>query len=117
MGLLPTQVPAWQVSVCVQMLPSMQWVPSGAFGVEQTPVDGSQLPATWHTGGELQVTAVPTQLPPWQLSPVVHMLLSLQVVPLVLGVVPHVPDVVSQVGFWHAFAGHDFIVPGMHAPP
>jgi hypothetical protein len=34
------------VSVCVQMLPSLHSEPSGAFGVEQTPVDGSQLPAT-----------------------------------------------------------------------
>ena len=43
-GLPPTQTPLWQVSICVQMRPSMQWLPSGAFGVEQTPVDGSQLP-------------------------------------------------------------------------
>jgi hypothetical protein len=63
-GLVPTQVPAWQLSVCVQMLPSMQWVPSGAFGVEQTPVDGSQLPATWHWAGVGQVTGFdPLQAP------------------------------------------------------
>jgi hypothetical protein len=49
-------------------------------------------------------------------SPSVQALLSVHVVPFAIGVVPQVPDVVSQVGFWHAPAGHDFIVPGAHAP-
>jgi hypothetical protein len=40
--------PAWQVSVCVQALPSLQAVPSAAFGFEQTPVAGLQTPAAWH---------------------------------------------------------------------
>jgi hypothetical protein len=46
------------------------------------------------------------------------MLLSLQLIPLVTGAVPHAPDVLSQVTIWHmGAAGHDFIVPGMHDPP
>ena len=47
-GFAPVQVPAWQVVVCVQALPSLQAVPLGAFGFEQTPVAGLQVPATWH---------------------------------------------------------------------
>ena len=47
-GCAPVQVPAWQVSVCVQALLSLHAVPFGAFGFEQTPVAGSHVPATWH---------------------------------------------------------------------
>jgi hypothetical protein len=47
-GLPPVQLPAWHVSVRVQALPSVQAVPLGAAGFEQTPVPGLQLPATWH---------------------------------------------------------------------
>src|SRR5262249_48545206 len=34
-GLLPAHTPAWQVSVCVQALPSLQAVPLALAGVEQ----------------------------------------------------------------------------------
>jgi hypothetical protein len=44
----PVQVPAWQVSLWVQALPSLQAAPLGAFGLEQVPVAGLQVPATWH---------------------------------------------------------------------
>jgi hypothetical protein len=47
-GLPPVQVPAWHVSVCVQALPSLQLVPSLAFGLEHVPVAGLHTPATWH---------------------------------------------------------------------
>src|SRR2546430_916892 len=40
----PAQAPARQVSLSVQALPSLQAVPSGAAGLPQTPVAGSQLP-------------------------------------------------------------------------
>jgi hypothetical protein len=43
-----TQVPPLQVSVVVQALPSLQDVPFVAGGLEQVPVGGSQVPATWH---------------------------------------------------------------------
>ena len=45
---LPAQLPLWQVSVCVQALPSLHAVPSIAVGLEQLPVAGSHVPATWH---------------------------------------------------------------------
>src|SRR5215831_5124526 len=47
-GLLPVQVPLWQVSVCVHALLSLQVVPLAAAGFEQTPVAGLHVPATWH---------------------------------------------------------------------
>jgi hypothetical protein len=45
-ALVPVQRPDWQVSVRVQALPSLQAAPFGFAGSEQTPVDGSQMPAT-----------------------------------------------------------------------
>jgi hypothetical protein len=47
-GLVPTQDPDWHASLCVQAFPSVQPVPSAAFGLEQMPVAVSQVPATWH---------------------------------------------------------------------
>src|SRR5258705_469962 len=47
-GFAPVQTPAWQVSLCVQALPSLQVVPSALLGLEQVPVTGSQVPASWH---------------------------------------------------------------------
>jgi hypothetical protein len=82
-GLPPTQAPAWQVSVCVQILPSMQLVPSGTFGVLQIPDVGSQLPGAWHCAGVGQVTGlVPVHTPAWQVSVCVQALPSLHDVPL-----------------------------------
>jgi hypothetical protein len=63
-GFDPTQLPDWQVSVWVQALPSLQAVPFGAAGLEQRPVVGSQVPATWQWSIALQVTGFsPTQVP------------------------------------------------------
>ena len=45
-GLLPVQVPIWQVSVRVQALPSLQALPSGLAGFEQAPVAGLHVPAS-----------------------------------------------------------------------
>jgi len=47
-GLLPVQTPLWQVSVCVQALPSLQAAPFAFGGFEQAPVEGSHVPAVWH---------------------------------------------------------------------
>jgi hypothetical protein len=47
-GFEPVHPPAWQVSVWVQALPSLQGVPFGLAGFEQWPVVGSQVPASWH---------------------------------------------------------------------
>lgn len=40
----PTQAPAWQVSVAVQALPSLQLLFFGFSGLEQAPVSLSQVP-------------------------------------------------------------------------
>jgi len=76
-------VPLWHVSVCVQASPSVQALPSGFAGFEQTPVDGLHVPATWHWSGAGHVTGfVPVQVPAWhvsvcvQASPSVHALPS-----------------------------------------
>jgi hypothetical protein len=45
-GLLPVHVPLWQVSVCVQALPSLHVIPFAAVGFEQVPVVESHVPAT-----------------------------------------------------------------------
>jgi hypothetical protein len=44
----PVHEPAWQLSPLVQASLSSQLVPSVIVGFEQTPVDGSHVPATWH---------------------------------------------------------------------
>jgi hypothetical protein len=46
-GFEPWQIPDEQRSVCVQAFPSLQPVPSGAFGLEQAPVPGLHTPARW----------------------------------------------------------------------
>ena len=76
------QVPAWQLSDCVQALPSLHADPLGLLGVEQIPVAVLQVPATWHWSLAAQMTApAPVQVPAWQLSDCVQALPSLQVAP------------------------------------
>src|SRR5207248_1128480 len=63
-GFVPTQAPAWQVSVCVQALPSSQGAPSGLAGLLHAPVAGLQVPAAWHWSEAVHTTGfVPTQAP------------------------------------------------------
>ena len=62
-GLLPWQAPPAQTSIWVQPLPSVQVVPSALVGFEQTPVDGAQVPTSWHMSRAVQETAVPTHAP------------------------------------------------------
>jgi hypothetical protein len=40
------QVPLWQLSVCVQALPSLQDVPLATIGFEHVPLLASHVPAT-----------------------------------------------------------------------
>jgi hypothetical protein len=47
-GLAPAHVPAWQVSLWVQALPSSHAVPLAFAGFEHSPVAGLQTPALWH---------------------------------------------------------------------
>ena len=82
-GFAPAHTPAWQESTCVHALPSLQLVPLGNAGLEQAPLEGSQVPAAWHWSPAAQVTRLdPVQVPLWQLSASVHALPSLQLVPL-----------------------------------
>src|SRR5437764_824207 len=75
--------PDWHVSPVVQALPSLQAVPSGAAGFEQTPVAGKQLPTEWQASlGAGQVTGFePVQVPATHASVCVHAFVSLQAVP------------------------------------
>src|SRR2546425_1076953 len=50
-GLLPVHTPLWQVSVCVQALPSSQVLSLAFAGFEHVPVAGSQVPAGGHWAG------------------------------------------------------------------
>src|SRR6266704_1002265 len=96
--LVPTQAPAWQVSVCVQALPSSHGAPLGLAGLLQTPVAGSQVPAVWHWSAAVHTTGfAPTQAPAWQVSLCVHALASLQLVPLGLAGLLQAPVAGSQV--------------------
>ena len=48
-------------------LPSLQVVPFEAVGLEQVPVLGLHVPATWHWSLAVQLTGLePVQLPPTQ---------------------------------------------------
>jgi hypothetical protein len=92
-GFDPVQMPAWQVSVCVQAFPSLHAVPFVLAGFEQTPVAALQEPALWHWSSAAQVTGFPpVQTPAWQVSVCVQALPSLQGVPSGwLGAAEHVP--------------------------
>src|SRR5438552_3558169 len=102
-GFAPTQAPAWQVSVCVQALASLQLVPLGLAGLLQAPDAGSQVPAVWHWLAAVHTTGfAPTQAPAWQVSVCVHALASLQLVPLGLAGLLQAPDAGLQApAVWH----------------
>jgi len=103
-GLAPVQVPATQVSVWVQALPSLQVVPSVAAGLEQAPEVGSQVPAAWHWSlAEHTTGLVPTQAPAWQVSVWVQALPSLHAVPL--APLDHAVVEVAGAHTWHGLAG------------
>jgi hypothetical protein len=117
-GLPPVQAPDWQLSVWVQALPSLQVVPFAAFGFEQVPFDGLQVPATWHWSCAAQVTAVPVQVPLWQASAVVQAFPSLQVVPLVLFGFEQTPfDGLQVPATWHWSSAVQVTGIPVQAPP
>src|SRR5438034_1268517 len=89
-GLLPVQTPLWQLSVCVQALPSLQALPLAFAGFEHVPVAGLQVPAAWHWSEAVQMTGLlPVQTPVWQVSACVQALPSLQALPLVFAELEH----------------------------
>src|SRR5437879_545986 len=102
-GLAPTQAPAWQVSVCVHALASLQRVPLGLAGSLERPVAGVQVPGVWHWSAAVQTTGLaPTQAPAWQVSLCVHAFASLQLAPLGLARLLQAPVAGSQVpAVWH----------------
>src|SRR5439155_680281 len=102
-GFVPLSSPAWQVSVRVQALPSLQAVASGFAGFEHAPVAGSQAPASWHWSAGAQVTGfVPLHSPAWQVSVRVQALPSLQAVASGFAGFEHAPVAGSQVpASWH----------------
>ena len=117
---VPEHTPPWHESGDVQTSLSLQPVPLGALaGVEHTPDDGLQTPATLHMAAVEHVTGLPpTHAPDWQLSVCVHALPSSQPVPLLalvgVGQVPvdglHVPATL------HVGAVHVIVAPGTHVP-
>ncbi len=77
-----TQAPVWHASPTVHALPSLQAVPSGRAGFEHTPVDGLQLPTSWHWSRAAQATGFwPVQVPAWHVSVWVQASASLHEVP------------------------------------
>src|SRR2546426_12611740 len=51
----------------VPVLPSSHVVPSGLAGLEQLPVAGSHVPASWHWSSAVHTTELPpVQVPAWQ---------------------------------------------------
>ena len=102
-GVAPVHVPAWQVSLRVQALPSSQLVPSGLAGLEHAPVVGLQVPASWHWSGAVQTTGLaPVHAPAWQVSLRVHALPSSHVVPLGFAGLEQAPLAGLQVpASWH----------------
>src|SRR5947207_595935 len=102
-GFAPTQAPAWQVSLCVHALASLQLVPLGLAGLLQAPDAGAQVPAVWHWSAAVHTTGLaPTQAPAWQVSLCVHALASLQLVPLGLAGLLQAPDAGLQTpAVWH----------------
>jgi hypothetical protein len=102
-GLLPAQLPDWQVSICVQALPSLHVVPLALAGLEHCPVTELQTPTSWHWSDAAQVTGLaPAQIPAWQVSVCVHALPSEQAAPLGFAGFEHCPDSGSHApASWH----------------
>src|SRR2546422_752116 len=118
-GLEPVHVPAWHVSICVQASPSLQAVPFGAFGFEQAPVVGLQVPATWHWSLAVHVTGLePVQIPVWHVSVCVQALPSLHAVPFGAFGLEQAPVVGLQVpATWHwSLAMHVTALEPVHVP-
>src|SRR5438094_23418 len=85
-GLEPVHIPLWQVSVCVQALPSLHAEPSAFGGVEQGPGVGLQVPAVWHSAEAVQTTGLaPVHVPLWPVSVCVQALPSSHAEPSAFG--------------------------------
>src|SRR5438876_722700 len=96
-------MPLWQVSDCVQALPSLHAVPLVFGGLEHTPVLGLQVPTSWHWSDDVQASGLePVHVPLWQVSVCVQASPSLQAVPFVFGGFEQTPVLELQVPTsWH----------------
>jgi hypothetical protein len=119
-GLAPVHVPAWQVSVCVHASPSWHGDPLAFGTLEQSPVAGSQAPASLHSSsGAHTIGFCPTHAPAWHLSVWVQGLLSLHPAPSGLfTAAEHAPVWgLHAPGTWHGpAAGHTTGLPATQAP-
>src|SRR5207249_3528696 len=102
-GFAPTQAPAWQVSLCVHALASLQLVPLGLAGLLQPPDAGSREPAVWGWSAAVHTTGfAPTQAPAWQASVRVQALPSSQPLPSGLAGLLQPPEAGLQTpAVWH----------------
>src|SRR5436309_282760 len=115
----PVPPPRCYVFVCVHALPSLHDVPFGAFGFEQVPVAGSQVPATWHWSLAVHMTGLePVQMPVWHVSVCVQALPSLHAVPFSAFGFEQVPVAGSHVpATWHwSLAEHVTGFAPVHVP-
>jgi hypothetical protein len=72
-GFAPVHVPDWQVSVCVQPLPSLHALPFALGGFEHAPDSTPHAPARWHwSDAEQLIELPPVQKWLWQVDDVVH---------------------------------------------
>jgi hypothetical protein len=103
----------------VQASPSLQAVPSGRTGAEQTPVDVSQTPTSWHWSTGAQITGAPVQTPALQASASVQGSPSLQVVPSGKLGLEQRPVTWSQTPTsWHGSSGGQVTgLAPVHTPP
>src|SRR5437667_448702 len=118
-GVVPSQSPAWQLSVRVYVLPSSHGAPSSLAGLVQTPDAGLQTPAVWHWSAAVHTTGFPpTQAPASQVSVCVQALPSSQRVPSSCGGSEQVPVAGLHVpAAWHWSEGlHTTGVPAQMPP-
>jgi hypothetical protein len=100
---VPVQVPAWQVSVCVQASASLHDAPLAFGGLEHVPVAALQEPAVWHWSGAAHVTGfAPVHVPDWQESACVQAFPSSHNEPLAFAGLEQMPVAALQVPtVWH----------------
>jgi hypothetical protein len=113
------QTPAWQVSVWVQALPSLQGVSFAfAVGAEHWPVVVLQVPAVWHWSAAQTTGFEPVQTPAWHVSVCVQALPSSHGVSFALATgAEHCPVVELQVpGVWQSSAEQTTGFVPVHTP-
>lgn len=116
---VPPHLPAVHLSVAVHTRPSLQSVPSAAFGVEHVPVAGLHVPAAWQASMAEHTTGLPPlHAPAVQISLRVHASLSLHAAPSALAGLAHIPLAGSHAPTsWHSSSAvHTTGLPPWHAP-